>query len=290
MSVLLIFKRLFVIFKILWKIIDTITKVVYTALMIENTSPIYKNLVTIGFSEKEASVYLSLLELGKRTVSPIARKSGINRTTVYDVLESLISKGLVTISGKEPLQEYVAESPETITKFLQKQIIQKQEGLAQIEKLLPELKSMHNVSNRPQIKFYEGKDGMKAVYEDSLTSHETIRAYANVEDTEITLPGYFPKYYQKRSAKGIHIRAIFPDNPMGRDRQSHDKEESRESVIIPSDKYFFSPEINIYDNKVMIASWRDKLGIIMESKEIAEAMKSIFELAWAEAKRLNSKI
>lgn len=39
----------------------------------------------------------------------------------------------------------------------------------------------------------------------------------------------------------------------------------------------------------MIASWRERLGIIMESKEIAEAMKSIFELAWAEAKRMENK-
>jgi sugar-specific transcriptional regulator TrmB len=202
-------------------------------------------------------------------------------------LESLISKGLVSISGKEPLQEYVAENPESIAKLLQKQISQKQEELTEAQKLLPELKSLHNINNRPQIRFYEGKEGMEAVYEDTLTSHETIRAYANVEDTEVTLPAYFPKYYHRRAAKGIHIRAIFPDNPMGRNRQSHDKEESRESLIIPGDKYFFSPEINIYDNKVMIASWRDKLGIIMESKEIAEAMKSIFELAWEEAKRLN---
>ena len=50
-----------------------------------------------------------------------------------------------------------------------------------------------------------------------------------------------------------------------------------------------TPEINIYDNKVMIASWREKLGIIIESSEIADAMKKIYELAWAEAKRLDGE-
>jgi hypothetical protein len=57
----------------------------------------------------------------------------------------------------------------------------------------------------------------------------------------------------------------------------------RESALVPADTYYFSPEINIYDNKVMIASWREKLGIIIESTEIADAMKKIYELAWAEA-------
>ena len=42
---------------------------------------------------------------------------------------------------------------------------------------------------------------------------------------------------------------------------------------MPPDRFYFSPEINIYDNKVMIAPWREKLGVIIESAEIADAMK-----------------
>jgi hypothetical protein len=79
-------------------------------------------------------------------------------------------------------------------------------------------------------------------------------------------------------------------NEAGIERARHDKEEARESALVPIDKYYFSPEINIYDNKVMIASWKEKLGIIIESREIAEAMKTVFELAWAEAKRLDQKV
>ena len=63
----------------------------------------------------------------------------------------------------------------------------------------------------------------------------------------------------------------------------------RETALVPTDMCDFIPEINIYDNKVMIASWREKLGIIIESAEIADAMKKIYELAWAEAKRLDSQ-
>lgn len=62
------------------------------------------------------------------------------------------------------------------------------------------------------------------------------------------------------------------------------------SALVPHEQFGFSPEINIYDNKVMIASWREKLGITIESKEIADALRKIFELSWAEAKRLNDRI
>jgi hypothetical protein len=138
--------------------------------------------------------------------------------------------------------------------------------------------------------FYEGKQGMEQVYGDTLTSHETILAYANVNEMHAAMPDYFPKYYQRRTKKGIHIRAIIPSNKAGIERVNKDKEEARESALVPENKVYFSPEINIYDNKIMIASWKEKLGIIIESKEIATAMKTIYELAWAEAKRLEKNL
>ncbi len=257
--------------------------------MIKIDSPIYRSLVGLGLSEKEAGVYLALLELGKRTVSPIARSSNINRTTVYDILSSLTAKGLVSVSGKEPLQEYVAESPDKILDLVKLEIEKKQKDLKQAEGVIPELKSMHNVADRPKVRFYEGTAGVEEVYEDTLTSHETIRAYANVNEMHAALPDYFPKYYKRRTNKGIHIRAIIPSNEAGKERADKDKEEARESALVPENKVYFSPEINIYDNKVMIASWKEKLGIIIESKEIAEAMKTIYELAWKESKRLEKE-
>ncbi len=97
--------------------------------MIKTDSPLYKGLVSLGFSEKEANVYLALLELGSRTVSPIARSANINRTTAYDILETLVAKGLVSISGKEPVQEYVAESPEKVLKLIEEELNKKQQNL-----------------------------------------------------------------------------------------------------------------------------------------------------------------
>ncbi len=249
-----------------------------------------KALEYIGFSEKEVLVYLALLELGKGTVTQISRKAGINRPTGYHVLASLELKGLVKVSGKEPKQEYMAESPDQIEQLLTKKIESDQVYLNEARKVIPELKSMHNIGGRPKILFYEGKEGMQKVYEDTLTSHESIRAYATVDDMHNALPNYFPEYYKRRTKKGIAIRAIVPGTDIGAERKAEDVEEMRETALVPPDKYYFSPEINIYDNKVMIASWREKLGIIIESAEIADAMKKIYELAWAEAKRLDKDL
>ena len=256
--------------------------------MAKKDEAVTQTLISFGLSRKEAEVYLALLELGRSTVSQISRSAGINRTTGYDILNSLESHGLVRISGKEPKQEYVAESPENLYTLLSTRLHDTERNIAIAKQFVPKLKSMRKVDDRPQVKFYEGEDGLKTVYEDTLTSTEQIRAYASVEDMHAGLPGYFPRYYQKRAGKGISIRAILPDNKAGVERTTHNKEEARESALVPKEQYDFHPEINVYDDKVMIASLREKLGIIIQSKEIADAMKVIFELAWAEAKRLDS--
>lgn len=247
-------------------------------------------LQNIGLTKNEATVYVALLALGQGTVAEIASQAGINRTTGYSLLNNLLSRGLIDVSGKKPRQEYIAGSPDRLTRYLERRADETASRLEIAKTLVAELTIVHNVQGRPKVRFYEGLAGLREVYEDTLTSDEPIRAYATVDDMHKALPDYFPKYYQRRVKRGISIRAIIPATEIGRDRAEKDLEESRESALIPADKFYFSPEINIYDNKIMIASWREKLGIIIESAEIADAMKKIFELSWAEAKRLDKTV
>ena len=151
-----------------------------------------QRLITGGLSENEAKIYLALLELGKGTVSEITRKANLNRTTGYDVLDGLVAKNLASVSGKEPKQEYVAESPDNLKILLEAEFNEKKNSLKELTSAIPELKSLHNVRGRPKVRFYEGVSGLIEVYEDTLSSHETIRAYATVDDMHRTLPNYFP--------------------------------------------------------------------------------------------------
>ncbi len=249
-----------------------------------------ESLKNVGFSKAEAAMYVALLELGRGTVSQVAARAKVNRTSGYHVLSALVAKGLATISGREPKQEYVAEPPAKLQKFVDHELERQKGVVGRTAALIPGLDALHNRGDRPRVRFFEGIDGLRAVYEDTLTSHEPIRALANVDDMHKALPEYFSTYYGRRSRKGITIRAIIPATETGVERAKHDAEEKRESALVPADAFSFSPEINIYDDKVMIASWREKLGIIIESAEICDAMKKVYELAWAEAKRLDKTL
>ncbi len=252
-----------------------------------------ETLLKMGLSKREVGVYMAVLELGRSTVTQISRKAGINRTTGYDILDALARRGLVSLSGKEPKEEYIAESPDKLVILLEQKLRETEEQLQVAKEFLPELKAMHTVQDRAHVRFYEGIEGLKEVYEDTLTSKEPIVAYAAYEDMHATLGSYFPKYYERRAKKGISIRGIVPSTPASSERAAQNTEEKREIAIIPKELFDITPDIEIYDNKMVIASWRDKLGIIIESAEVAHAMKKVFELAFAEAKRIekeNSKV
>ena len=95
------------------------------------------------------------------------------------------------------------------------------------------------------------------------------------------MPEYFCTYFKRRAEKGIHMRSIHPDTPSANSLTRRDAEELRESRLVPADVYNWTPEIQIYDNKINIASWKEKLGIIIESEEIAEAMGVFFEMCFS---------
>ena len=240
-----------------------------------------------GFLDKEIAVYISILELGRGTVAEISRKAGINRSTGYVTLDSLAGKGLVSVSGKEPKQEYSAESPEKLVAYMRESASRQKTLADTAEALLPELTSIHRVGDRPRVRFYEGLAGLEAVYEDTLTSSEDIYSTSTYEDMHDVLPKYFSDYYARRAKKNIFVRTFVADTPIAHIRRANDLKEFRETLLVPQADFPVPTDIEIYDNKVMIASWHEKLGIIIESQEIATTLKSVFKLARAEAKRLD---
>lgn len=247
-------------------------------------------LIELGFGEKEASVYLALLELGPSTTTEISRLANINRTTGYDILESLTSEGLVSLIRETKIQKYVAENPEKVILYLENKIKKSKEKLKKAYSLLPELLSVYNIKEKPRVRFYEGIERVKEAFEDTLNANGEILAYAVGEDMFKTISNeYFKEYTNKKVANCIHVRVIAPDDAKSKEVVLKDKEELRESLLVPKEEFYFSTEVNIYNNKILTISWKEKFAVIMESEEIANAQRKVFELSWLGAKQLQNK-
>ncbi len=244
----------------------------------------------IGLNKKEIKIYLASLSFGSQPASVIAKNTSIARPTVYDIFKNLIKKGLASKTEKHGGTYFQVLPPENLIRYLEREYekISRdfQQQREEMQNILPVLKSLQNpLSSKPKVKFFEGEKGVMEAYEDTLKSRENIRAYANVEEMYKGLPKFFPDYFKRRTEAGIFINTICPDNKKSIERKSYDHEEAREIRLIDRKKYEFSPEFNIYDNKVMIASWREKMAILIESEEIADFHKKMFDLLWSYLKQ-----
>ncbi|OGF20617.1 hypothetical protein A2Y83_03620 [Candidatus Falkowbacteria bacterium RBG_13_39_14] len=242
-------------------------------------------LQSLNFSEKETAVYLALLELGSAKAIEISKKTDLNRTTVYDLMESLMQKGLISKYKKGSSTFFNALEPERLLTYLDREKEEKEKIIERqkkkVKELLPQFISLENIaSTKPLVQFFEGEKGMREAYEDTLTSREIILAFANLETMYEGLPNFFPEYFKRRAGKKIFIRAIVPRNKLSINQSKLNQEEMRDTRFLQEDKMTFSPEVNIYNNKMLIASWKEKMAIIIESKELADLQKLTFNLLW----------
>lgn len=244
----------------------------------------------LELSDKESKIYLANLELGSALASNIAKKAQINRGTTYDILHSLIQKGLIHTYWKKNKSYFSALDPEKLLRYADQKTKLWEENKTRIEKYLPELKMLHRTSEaKPIIEYYEGKEGIISAYEDTLTlpKNSEILCYVSAKEMVEALPKYIPNYIEKRIKKGIKMRAIGRDTVEGKNRAKCDQLELRQTQLVPAEKFPFTNEINIYSDKILIiANLKEMFAVIIKSKEIAQTQKAIFELAWAGAKKL----
>lgn len=247
-------------------------------------SKIIEKLAQIGIEEKPARVYLATLEIGGGLASEIGKKAGVERTHTYHLLEQLIREGMIYRSEKGNKLIFVAQSPKKIEKMIELR-------LEQAKSLIPELLMLEGSNiTKPAFKLYEGVEGIKQLFEETLDlprGTETLAYSCHELDTDY-IAEYLQSYIPRRVRKGISQRCIIDDSEVSRDLILRDKEELRQCRLIDIGKFPFKNQINIFGNKIMIASYRDQMGVIIESKEIADTQRAIFELAWLGAEKANS--
>lgn len=243
--------------------------------------PIINILKQLGFSEKEIQVYLSLLNLGPSSVREIAQKAQVNRGTTYDILKSLMKRGLVSYYHQDKHQYFLAEDPDKIKNVLDDKINELTQSKSEILKIIPELKSIYNKAEaeKPVVKYYEGKKGVKIILEDVL---ETMEDSENKEyyvysasDVREHLYNDFPNFAKERVKRKIKCKVIAIGSGgqlWGMDeRKWISKTEGSPTYII------------IYNKKIALISLdkvSNPIGMIIADQGIFQTQKMIFEYIW----------
>lgn len=246
-----------------------------------------QQLEEFGLNDKEARVYIATLELGQGSAADIAKKSGVNRATTYFTLESLMKMGLVSASSAEKVQMFIPEDPAQL-----ENIITKQQQALEVKKrsltgLVRELNSINSAGvKKPIVKYYLGKEGimrMASASFDEVRDEEMWLAFSKDDLDEFLKKEENDKLIQKRISHNNKSIALYNSEVL-----TLDNDEKNTRIRVRKESYYFPADIAVYKDKVRLTSYKDKIGIIIENKDIAHSLKSLFQLAVHAAKIKNS--
>jgi len=240
-----------------------------------------KLLEKTGFTDKEARVYLALLELGQADVSDIAKKAELKRSIVYVLLEGLVKRGYTNEVLNKKINTYQAVDPLII-------LSQLKSVTKDFSDMLPMFRTLHNKGdNRPKITYLETKEGIRNTYEEINQSKEAL-FISSYERIAKYFPGAIEEWI-KHTKKGLiplKARHLIANNKFDLEIMKKFKTIGQETRYL-AEVADFNMDFVIYENKLAITSLEENpFAIIVESAGLVNSLKSIFEIVWNKGKEI----
>lgn len=249
-----------------------------------------RTLEKLGLSEKEAKVYMTLLEFGQATVQQIARKAGVVRPTTYVILDTLSKKGLATTIEQAGKVYFAPEPPELLKHFLSQQEKELEQKVSELKRALPELESIFSRSGtRPVMRFYEGKEGVDAADEDAfrtLQPSEEIFAFTPLDQVLAVYPDAFTTAPEHRLKYNLWTNVIYTSK-RGQIASMDSAKHKRRARYLAPEKFPFAAIVTIVPNRrVQITSLEGRIfAIVIEDATVANSLKAIWDLIWPIAEK-----
>jgi len=241
-------------------------------------------LLDLGLTEKEVRFFLASYFAGPSSINEVARNAKIERSTAYLIAQTLLNEGYLIEDFKQYKKIISTIEPKTLlTKLLARQRQLGRHELLMQEKL-PELQAIHQASAiRPHVKTYEGVKGLLAVWKDILTESQEVLLWTNQEtEKNVFSEKYHSLFIAERVKKHIPMRVLAVNNSKGKQLVKKDLSYLRKTKLLPKN-ISFSSETYIYGNKIATLDYnKEIIGIIIESEQIVQSHKAIFEMTWGD--------
>src|SRR3989344_2896150 len=241
------------------------------------TNKFIPTLIDLGLTEKEASVYLMALSIGPTTILKIAQAAGLKRTTVYSVMETLKQKGLMGVEVRGWKELYIALDPAAV-----KQVLKKREN--QYIAILPELTAMYNLRGGGSfLKYYEGLEGVKNVYEQLLRDVQPGSDYLIISDIATWLKAdekFFSDFANRRAQLPIKTRMLFQDSADARRYKKFEKNLNADIKLLPSDTKLVTNAVIIPQRLVIHQMIPPIMATVIENESTIQMQRQLFEVIW----------
>jgi sugar-specific transcriptional regulator TrmB len=236
-------------------------------------------LARLGIVGNLYKVYRASIELGDVPVANVIERTGLPKATVYGALDRLQQEGLIAEWKGRGLRRVRANEPGVLLEHVE---ARKQ----MLTEVLPQLRAMyHRAQGKPNIRFYDGEEGIKTALWDSLSNNATqLLAVFSMADL-MDVPGLpaIDEYMAERVHRQKFMRVV---RSRSRDRaeiwmSSH--AEYRELRFTPP-AMTLSMTFIIYGPRVaLMSSNKERYGMVIESEEYAHMMRAMYEGIWLQS-------
>jgi len=244
----------------------------------------------VGLSKNEAKVYLALLELGLTSSKNIIEKTNLHRQLVYNALDLLIEKGLVSYIIQANRKYFRAVDPKQFLGYFDKKEEELKKEKQEFEKILPELEDKKESKKEEQeATLYKGNKGIKSLLDDMLKEKKEI---LTIGASEIKADAFkyhlefnLPLFHKIREKKRIPCKLILSEDLKSRAKELK-KLKFTKVKILPRE-FTSNSSTNIYGGKVSLIMWGfEPFGFLIKSKDIANAQTKYFNRLWKLAKKV----
>ncbi len=250
----------------------------------------------LGLTEGQGEVYESLLLGGEMRASVLSKRVEKKRALVYRILEDLVGMGLVEKKESSAVSAFCAKHPSFLEGIMNAQEQKIRDMRASLGGVLPSMISDFNLaSGKPGVRFFEGKDGVEKVLDDSLRvgKEENIYTYADIEAVNAHIKTINDQYVKKRERLKIQKKALILDTPFARDfMKTYYTKVTDTRLIPPATPIPFRSLMEIYSGKVSYITFeKDRMiGVIIEDGAIYDMHRYLFESMWEKAERVGKKV
>lgn len=233
-----------------------------------------ESLKNLGLNDKEAKIYIALLQLGQEGAYAIAKLSGIKKPTTYVILEDLIDQGVVKKIPRLKVMQYVAVPPTELFAMAQAKLLNAQ------KETLAELRALSSKDERKmKVSYYEGVDELKEMYK-KQNKEDDSQKYFGFYGSNKNIPHELQKIFKKNNLKlkkkGIVREGVVSDG-------------NTENIFSVGDKfkqnknYNSNISIEVSKNRTYIFSSENLEGTLIDSPELADALGQIFKMGFEES-------
>jgi len=249
-------------------------------------------LIKFGLTDTEAKIYLTGLNFKNIGVSELTKQTGINRTTIYHALDTLLEKGLVAKMGTGARLVFSMADPENIHNLLLGKIKRLEKQKEELDNLIPLLKKSDLSANTISVAHYEGIEGIKLAIEDAYyckSKHWDI--IAPIKNFFSDFDKAYSKYFiETRNRRGLTSRSLWEPTEKHKLLTPQQIKERNPKILPPIMHGKFNSVICLYDDKVLIiSSLKEKSAILIKSAELNQTMLAIFEGLWSVSKSIATK-